>query len=186
MSGPDRRRFALPPSKAQRLRQSETGLTLFTTQEDQLAALKADGLAGYSKLLKPRAPQEHFNGDRHQRLVNDGYTGAPAATERQVLLAVWHLLRLHPKVAFVGRFNAGAAVDARGQFVRFCSLPGFPDLAGMLKGGRALYVEIKRPAPNAGKLTELQAAFLERARHFGALAFVARSVEDAQRELDAV
>jgi len=181
-----KRAFVMPAHKAQKLRESEAGLSLFTSTDEQHEALKADGLAGYSKSLRPRVPREHFTAERHQRLVDDGYTAAPAATERQVLLAVWHLLRVHPKVAFVGRFNAGAAIDARGQFVRFCSLPGFPDLAGMLKGGRALYVEIKRPAPSAGKLTEQQVAFLERARHFGALAFVARSVEDAQRELEAI
>lgn len=45
----------------------------------------------------------------------------------------------------------------------------------MLKGGRALYVEVKRPS---GKTTPEQAAFLQSAAKDGALAFVARSADD--------
>ena len=131
----------------------------------------------------PRPPGKHFAPRIHSKLPSAPYTTAPQASEAQALGAIWRYLQLHPKVAFIGRFNAGGAVDGRGQYVRFCSIPGFPDLAGMLKGGRALYVEVKRPAPSAGKLTEAQQIFLEHAASNGALAFVARSIEDVESAL---
>ena len=57
---------------------------------------------------------------------------------------------------------------------------GHPDLSGMLRGGRALYVECKS---SVGKLTEEQAAFLSLVNQHGGLAFVARSVDDVLKHL---
>jgi hypothetical protein len=55
---------------------------------------------------------------------------------------------------------------------------GFPDLVGVLPGGRALFVEVKalrgKPSPD-------QINFLEQARNSGACAGVARSIEDVIR-----
>ena len=53
---------------------------------------------------------------------------------------------------------------------------GLPDILGVLPGGRALCIEVKRPG---GRLSEHQERFLAAARRQGALAFVARSLTDA-------
>ena len=61
-----------------------------------------------------------------------------------------------------------------GQWMRF-GFKGCPDIHGMLNGGCALYVEVKRPS---GKATPEQAEFLEKVTKNGGCAFVARSVDD--------
>lgn len=53
--------------------------------------------------------------------------------------------------------------------------PGIPDIIGILPGGRALFIEVKT---ENGKLSEAQEAFLENAKALGALAFVARHLDD--------
>lgn len=58
---------------------------------------------------------------------------------------------------------------------------GHSDLAGVRIGdGRAVYIEVKTPT---GKVRPEQENFLRRMREAGALAGVARSVEDAMRIL---
>jgi hypothetical protein len=59
---------------------------------------------------------------------------------------------------------------------------GCPDIHGMLRGGRALYIEVKRPS---GKATPEQAEFLARAVEHGGCAFVARSIDDVTKGLSA-
>ncbi len=54
--------------------------------------------------------------------------------------------------------------------------PGFPDLTGRLPDGRWVFIEVKKPG---GSFREGQKAFLESARASGAIAFHARSVEEA-------
>ena len=107
----------------------------------------------------------------------------PEPSEAQVLAAVLEYLQRHPQVVWVARMNSGAGMMVRkgkiGQFMRF-GFTGCPDIHGMLTGGRALYVECKRPS---GKLTPEQDEFLQRAREHGGCAFVARSVDDCIREL---
>lgn len=94
--------------------------------------------------------------------------------ESDVQAAVLAALRLHPKVAFVYRMNTGGMQDAHGNHVRF-GFAGSPDIHGMLKGGRSLYVECKR---RTTKPTADQQAFIDNVNRHGGLAFVARSVED--------
>jgi len=54
------------------------------------------------------------------------------------------------------------------------STPGISDIVGCLNG-RAFWIEVKTPKD---KVTPAQQRFLDNARDAGALAFVARSVED--------
>ena len=104
-------------------------------------------------------------------------------TEQEIQRAILDYLRQDRRVAFVGRFNRGTIsssyTNAQGRtsesYVRFNTIRGFPDIHGCLKGGRALYVEVKRPGR---KPTEDQADFLEQATKAGALAFVACSIDD--------
>lgn len=61
---------------------------------------------------------------------------------------------------------------------------GFSDVVAVLPGsGRAVFIEIKTAK---GKTTPFQDIFLEEMREQGALAFVARSTEDVERELEEV
>lgn len=60
--------------------------------------------------------------------------------------------------------------------------PGMADILGVLPGGRFLAIECKA---EAGKASELQLDFMASVNAVGGLAFVARSVEDVQRAIDA-
>ena len=94
--------------------------------------------------------------------------------ERDILKAILQYLRLHPRVAFAGRFNRGAMV-AGFRYVSFNSVAGFPDIHGLMADGRALYVEVKRPK---GRVLAEQREFLAMAHDAGALVILARSVDD--------
>lgn len=95
------------------------------------------------------------------------------------VLACLKQLQAIGRVVWYARFNTAAGKLQYGnsgasQFMRF-GFPGCPDILGQMPGGRLLAIEVKRPS---GKVTGDQAAFLDRAGHYGALAFVARSVSD--------
>jgi len=102
--------------------------------------------------------------------------------EADVQRAVLALLAVHPRVAFAGRFNSGAVVTehtsksgkSKRGLSRINSIPGFSDIHGMLKGGRALYVEVKR---RGEYLRPEQATFLELVRLHGGLGIVAYDVQ---------
>ncbi len=57
---------------------------------------------------------------------------------------------------------------------------GVSDILGVLKGGRFLAIEVKRPG---GRATPDQLQFLTRISQEGGLAFVATSVEDVEANL---
>jgi VRR-NUC domain len=109
----------------------------------------------------------------------------PEPSEADVLDAIRHLLRAHPDVAWFERMNSGAgrlsyANNKTSQFMRF-GFPGCPDIIGQLKGGRALYIEVKRPS---GRVSPEQAEFIAMAARHGAVALVARSVADVVEALN--
>lgn len=56
---------------------------------------------------------------------------------------------------------------------------GVPDILGVLPGGKSLLIEVKAAR---GRVSPHQEKFIAAARANGALAFVARSVEDVMRE----
>ena len=104
--------------------------------------------------------------------------------EAQVLKAVLAALLRHPRVHRAWRVNSGAGHlvyrdGSASRFLRF-GFPGCPDLHGVMKDGRALFVECKRVG---GRLTDDQDKFLCDMRAVGAVAFVAFGVEDVMREL---
>lgn len=109
--------------------------------------------------------------------------------ESDVLRACMELLALHPVVHRAWRVNSGAitaayrstAGDIRKRYVRFNGFPGHSDIAGVLRGGKALFIEVKKPG---GKLTVRQKGFLDDMRQSGALAFSASSTEEVQLKLD--
>lgn len=103
--------------------------------------------------------------------------------EKDIQKAIIEALELRHDVVFVGRFNRGQAVATNGygkvRYTPFNSVPGFPDIHGLLVGGRAFYIECKRPPPNYEKPKPDQQQFLDAARIGGACAGVATSVEEA-------
>lgn len=107
----------------------------------------------------------------------------PERPESAILWDVLHALKRHPAVADAWRQNTGAMPVGEGKarrFVRF-GTPGSPDIHGFLKGGRALFVEVKRPS---GRVSEAQQAFIDAALAAGCFAMVARSVEELWRALE--
>jgi len=108
----------------------------------------------------------------------------PEPKESQVLRAVLHALSVHPAVGQVWRVNSGAGKlmrkNGESQWIRF-GFAGLPDIAGYLKGGKAIFCEVKRPS---GKESEEQKTFIDAARKAGCVAFVARRVEDVFEELN--
>jgi predicted NUDIX family NTP pyrophosphohydrolase len=106
----------------------------------------------------------------------------PEPSESAVLDAILQALAVHPAVGGFWRQNTGAFAIGEGRnrrFVRF-GPKGSPDIHGYLNDGRALFVEVKRPS---GRVSGDQKAFIERAVAHGAVAFVARSVDDVWDKL---
>lgn len=99
--------------------------------------------------------------------------------EADSLMEVLQALRTHNTVAWVRRQNTGAA-KVGGRFIRF-GWAGCTDLLGMMKDGRLLAVECKRP--KGGKLSLEQSHFIEMVNHFGGCAFVATSAIDVTNNL---
>ncbi|MFA5911829.1 MAG: VRR-NUC domain-containing protein [Vicinamibacterales bacterium] len=107
--------------------------------------------------------------------------------EGAVLAAILEYLAI--RQVFAWRVNTGAVklADKTGKtrFVRF-GFPGCSDIIGVIGSeipaweGRPLAIEVKSPT---GKATEEQLIFLAEIAKRGGLAFIARSVEDVEREL---
>lgn len=103
------------------------------------------------------------------RLVQQAARQRP---ERAIQRAVLDVLRAHGILAWgIQRERAGRS---RASHIGF---PGHPDIAGVLPGGRAMFIEVKRPG---GKVTKAQsrAAFLL-AQQGAAFGFV-HSVDEAR------
>lgn len=89
-----------------------------------------------------------------------------------------------PVRGVVWRQNVGAAVSSHGgkrRFMRF-GIPGLPDIAGILAGGRAISIEVKRPG---SKRTDRQEAFNRVATSLGSISVCVSSVESLISELRA-
>ena len=105
-------------------------------------------------------------------------------TESEILKSIMQLLKHHPKVAQCYRQNSGTFSLQYGDkthYVRANTARGMSDIAGILKGGRALYIEVKAAK---GRIMEHQHEFIDKMTAAGALAFVARSVDDVLDQLE--
>lgn len=81
-------------------------------------------------------------------------------------------------VAVLFRANVGSGVTYDGRHFDTGLPKGFSDLFGFRRSdGRAVFIEVKAPG---GRVCSEQVKFIERMRGYGALAGVARSVEDAR------
>ena len=117
--------------------------------------------------------------DRVRRPV-DGKPVQPM--ERDIQKACLQLLRSHPKVACVWRQNSGTFTeqnrDGSQRYISAHTMPGLPDIVGFLRGGIAIFFEVKRPG---GKATPMQQSFIDRATTAGAIAAV---ITDPQQLID--
>jgi hypothetical protein len=168
------RRLRRPPSLREALEQSLAAQKLLAgSAPDEKRDIAAEQIARMEEEVRVTTPRR-------------GRPRNADPLESQIQRAILEYLRHHPKVAFAGRFNRGAvAASYRGRtsFVRFNTVAGFPDIHGLLRDGRALYVEVKRPG---ARPTEAQQQFIEQAVLAGAVAIVATSIKDVQAVLDAV
>lgn len=86
--------------------------------------------------------------------------------------------------ATVFRANVGSGVTYDGRHFETGLPKGFSDLFGFRHSdGRIFFIEVKTPS---GRLSSCQKNFLEQMRNYGAIAGVARSVDDAVRIIQEV
>ena len=82
-------------------------------------------------------------------------------------------------IAILFRVNVGSGVTYDGRHFDTGLPKGFSDLFGFrLSDGRAVFIEVKTPT---GRVRPEQTKFIEKMKSYGALADIARSVEDARR-----
>ena len=99
---------------------------------------------------------------------------AQARSETEIVKAILDYLAANRIVAW--RNNTGAAMNPAGRLVRF-GTPGMPDIAGVLPGGRALFLEVKG---RHGRLNPHQQRMISWLLATGALVAVVRSIEDTR------
>jgi len=124
-----------------------------------------DVIKGVPQVIKiPDAPKKRIKSDvpRTDLLEKD--------IQKQILM----LLKRHPKVQWVARFNSGTFVSGD-RYISSNSQSGMSDILGMLKGGRLFAIECKS---RTGRIQPHQQEFLDLINEGGGIAFVARSVED--------
>ena len=111
-------------------------------------------------------------------------------SEHDVQVSILALLRRHPKVAKAIRYNAGTfrlagAQGSPDRWFRANDCPGHSDIAGVLKGGRAFYLEVKRPGKST-KAGDAQDTFLCEMAFAGALAAEVSSVDQVIKLLEGI
>ncbi|MGH9875999.1 MAG: VRR-NUC domain-containing protein [Nitrososphaerales archaeon] len=99
--------------------------------------------------------------------------------ESAILYGALKLLALHPAVAWHVRMNSGAAINPRGQYMRF-GFQGCPDIIGQLKSGTFFALEIKAPGK---KLSRAQELFLGIVREAHGLAWCVSNLDDLAKNL---
>ena len=82
-------------------------------------------------------------------------------------------------IALLFRANVGSGITYDGRHFDTGLPKGFSDLFGFrYSDGRIVFIEVKSPD---GRPTKEQTRFIERMREYGALAGIARSVDDARK-----
>ncbi len=117
---------------------------------------------------------------------------APVALESECQAQIIDFLRAEQargRVCWFCRVNGGG-VKTAAQFIRFYALyllgiekrsRGYPDLHGMLPGGRYFALEVKRPGERE---TVEQREFIDAVTAGGGIAGVVRGFEDVRRLLE--
>ncbi len=82
-------------------------------------------------------------------------------------------------IAVIFRANVGSGITYDGRHFDTGLPKGFSDLFGFRKSdGRAVFIEVKSPT---GRVRPEQINFIQKMQIYGALAGIARSVEDARK-----
>lgn len=106
-------------------------------------------------------------------------------TEAQVQDAILRYLAVERRVVWSARMNSGKGKllrpDGSQTWIKF-GFQGCPDIMGQLTDGRYLAIECKRAG---GRVRPEQRAHISLAADHGAVAMIARSVDDVQAALDA-
>jgi hypothetical protein len=106
-------------------------------------------------------------------------------TEAQVQDAILRYLAVERRVLWAARMNSGKGKllrpDGTQTWISF-GFTGCPDIMGQLRDGRYLAIECKR---SGGRVRPEQRQHITQAADHGAVAVIARSVEDVQAALDA-
>jgi len=92
------------------------------------------------------------------------------------------LVRLSENGVFAWNNACGRAIPLRSKRVVQFGVPGMPDIAGVMPGGRFIGVEIKT---GKSRLSKQQRAWKKRCIEVGGLYLTIRSIEQLDRELDA-
>src|SRR5687768_8866491 len=98
--------------------------------------------------------------------------------EQQIQAAILALLRMHG--IFCWKSNTTGVYDPTREMFRTNHYKGVSDIIGVMKGGRLIAVEVKRPG---GKSSFEQQTFIDSINENGGLAFVAHSVDEVQEKL---
>ena len=111
-------------------------------------------------------------------------------SEHDVQVSILAMLRRHPKVAKAIRYNSGTfrlagGVGSPDRWFRANDCPGHSDIAGVLKGGRAFYLEVKKPGKSS-KPGDAQDTFLCEMAFAGALAAEVSSVDQVVKLLEGI
>lgn len=110
---------------------------------------------------------------------------AAQPTEHQIQDAILRYLAVERRVLWAERMNSGKGLvvrpDGGTQRMKW-GFVGCPDIMGQLKDGRYLAIEVKSAK---GRVSPEQRAHITQAADHGAVALIARSVEDVQTALDA-
>lgn len=82
-------------------------------------------------------------------------------------------------IAILFRANVGKSLTYDGRHFDTGLPPGFSDLFGFRKSdGRIVFIEVKT---KTGRVRPEQQKFIDKMREYGAIAGIARSVDDARR-----
>lgn len=99
--------------------------------------------------------------------------------ESEIQKAILDLLRMKYKIFCWKSNNVGVYIKAKNAYMP-AGIKGVSDIIGLLDNGRFLAVEIKKPKCHP---TKYQKEFLAKVNKKGGLGFVARSIDDVEKEL---
>ncbi len=101
--------------------------------------------------------------------------------ESQIQKAILEYLQL--RRIYCWKNHSTGIFNAKGGGFIPTGKPGISDILGILKGGRFLAIEVKKPG---GKLSDYQVEFIDDINERGGLAFVAYSIDDVITKLKGV
>ena len=154
-------------------------------------------IAGYLQYLKdsssnPRAADFAVPVVRKRSIPSpDKFKLTPVVpSEHDVQVSILALLRRHPKIAKAIRYNSGTfrlpgAHGERDRWFKANDCSGHSDIAGVLVGGRAFYIEVKKPGKSS-KPGDAQDTFLTEMAFAGALAAEVSSVDQVIQLLEKI